>query len=521
MPPRGESMPPSAPAGLGASRWATPAPASVPGPPRAIAPAAKPAVKPGGGLGASKLATTPADGTNLPYAGPPDPHHRDPAAVPLETSGGKFQAGSGPGTYQTWHHVEEAGSKIIFHLDEIKCLVRGVVKNKDGHVQDTASEATASLSIVLDKVMVFGKNQEFVVTDQGCALDDGSVLRFTAEGDGHPSRGPALGIKIEKAKNEKPIKMLKSGTPKPIVQRLFTPTPTDIVIDLSSLELEPEDSRLPEAVQKLAAKATAKANAQVAVEQRAKAAAAEQAAKAAAEQAAKANLQLAIDTSVQSPTVPAVVGSSGDSGKKEKALILDSTKLTVLGGALTSRSVAISGLPYGFKVKQVLDFINPTKNTQVIEIKMTKSYSALLGFLTPAGAQDFVSQYKSGVVTFVYQDDDLGMVEWRSKIVLWGDYVPIKPESVPGFVAKGATRYLTVRGRNPITIREANQTWTLDQYRHCLGSQIYDGRIYRDDQDYEVAELEFLSIARAISAIHAFKPKDGFGRATFKFLPDK
>ncbi|KAF3919269.1 hypothetical protein ABW20_dc0103200 [Dactylellina cionopaga] len=167
----------------------------------------------GAGLGASRFAQ-PTNRNNPFYGGPLDPRHRDPTAVVLEASTGSLEADPVARTYQTWHRVEDTGSKIIFHLDEINCLVRGFVRSKDGSVQDTkgtATQATANLSIVLDKVLVFGKNQDFAVTDKGYFLEDDSVLRFNSEGDGGKGRAPALGVGINKAENEKPGRV---GEPK-------------------------------------------------------------------------------------------------------------------------------------------------------------------------------------------------------------------------------------------------------------------------------------------------------------------
>ncbi|TGJ74471.1 hypothetical protein EYR41_001476 [Orbilia oligospora] len=514
MPPRSESMPP--PSGLGASRWAAPPGPEPPGPtssdPRPVIsrpeiplpviprpsiprpsiprpsiprpsiprpaiprPAAlrflAPATELNDSLGLSRPADLPANSPDTFDAGSSEPYISSLTATTIEESVEELQADPAPRTYEAWHHGEDTESKIILHLEDIECVVRGTVNSKDGTFQDVPTiQAVAKLSIELDKVLVLDKKHDFMAPENGGFLEKGSTVSLNVEGDTRQDQGPALRVVIREVKNREPDKPTGAGAAQVTAQNPFPPTSRDAV-DLNGLEFEDEDDKLPQAIQNVFAHATTEAK--VAVEETA--------------QSSKAS----------------VAASPPESD-----------------GATPSRSVIIAGLPYGFKVKQVLDLIEPTKNTGVIEIKLTKAYAALLGFLTPAGAQDFLSQWKSGFITFPYEDEELGRVEWRSRVLPWGVYVPVKP-SLRGYIEKGATRYLCIHGRNPITIREANLTWSLDNYRHCLGNHIYDGRIYRDDQDSEIAELEFLSVSRAVQALHFLKPKDGFARATFTFLPDR
>ncbi|KAK6520464.1 hypothetical protein TWF506_000718 [Arthrobotrys conoides] len=500
MPSRSESMPP--PSGLGASRWAAPPePASGPASsdPRPVfshpaiprpsnprpsnprtanpRPAAlrfvAPANEPNGGFGPSYSADPPADSPDTVDTGLSEPHQPSLTATTIEGLVGESQTDFSPRTNETWHNTEETESKLILHLEDIECVVRGTVKSKDGTSQDVSTiQATAKLSIELDKVLVLGKKHDFMAPGNGGFLEKGSTVSLNVAGDGRQGQGPALRVVICEVKNEGPGKPTTDGAVQVSPQKPFAPTSRDVVIDLNSLDLEEEDHQLQQPIKEPSAEGVAKAEA-------------------------------AIEGTAQSSTASVAAGSSNGDGDA------------------TSRSVIIAELPYGFKVKQVLDLIEPTKNTLVIEIKLTKAYAALLGFLTPAGAQDFLSQWESGFVTFPHEDEELGRVEWRSKVLPWGTYVPVKPDSLRGYIEKGATRYLCIRGRNPITIREVNLTWSVDNYRHCLGNQIYDGHVYRDGQDCEVAELEFLSVSRAIQALHFFKSKDGFSRATFTFLPDR
>ncbi|KAF3159513.1 hypothetical protein TWF788_003736 [Orbilia oligospora] len=499
MPPRSESMPP--PSGLGASRWAAPpGPTSsdpcpvisrpdiplpviprpsIPRPsiprPAIPRPAAlrflAPTTELNGSLGLSRSADLPANSPDTFDAGSSEPYLSSLTATTIEESAEELQAGPAPRTYETWHHGEETESKIILHLEDIECVVRGTVNSKDDTFQDVPTiQAVAKLSIELDKVLVLDKKHGFMAPENGGFLEKGSTVSLNVEGDTQQGQGPALRVVIREVKNREPDKPTGAEAGQATAQNPFPPTSRDVV-DLNSLEFEDEDDSPPQAIQNISAQSTTEA-------------------------------KVAVEKTAQSSKAPVATNSPENDG------------------ATPSRSVIIAGLPYGFKVKQVLDLIEPTKNTGVIEIKLTKAYAALLGFLTPAGAQDFLSQWKSGFITFPYEDEELGRVEWRSRVLPWGVYVPVKP-SLRGYIEKGATRYLCIHGRNPITIREANLTWSLDNYRHCLGNHIYDGRIYRDDQDSEIAELEFLSVSRAVQALHFLKPKDGFARATFTFLPDK
>ncbi|EGX47355.1 hypothetical protein AOL_s00083g448 [Orbilia oligospora ATCC 24927] len=504
MPPRSESMPP--PSGLGASRWAAPPGPEPPGPtssdPRPVIsrpeiplpviprpsiprpsiprpaiprPAAlrflAPKTELNDSLGLSRSADLPANSPDTFDAGSSEPYLSSLTATTIEESAEELQADPAPRTHETWHHGEETESKIILHLEDIECVVRGTVDSKDGAFQDVPTiKAVAKLSIELDKVLVLDKKHDFMAPENGGFLEKGSTVSLNVEGDTHQGQGPALRVVIREVKNRGPDKPTGAGAMQVTAQNPFPPTSRDAV-DLNGREFEGEYDKLPQAIQNVFAHATTEA-------------------------------KVAVEETAQSSRA-SVAASPLESD-----------------GATPSRSVIIAGLPYGFKVKQVLDLIEPTKNTGVIEIKLTKAYAALFSFLTPAGAQDFLSQWKSGFITFPYEDEELGRVEWRSRVLPWGVYVPVKP-SLRGYIEKGATRYLCIHGRNPITIREANLTWSLDNYRHCLGNHIYDGRIYRDDQDTEIAELEFLSVSRAVQALHFLKPKDGFARATFTFLPDR
>ncbi|KAK6345141.1 hypothetical protein TWF718_007070 [Orbilia javanica] len=473
---RSGSMPPN---GLGASRWAEIPDSAPPGPaasgPHPVAPRpeiprlAAPVLRSTGDPEIPRFPGPPVDSTSALDSSLHRPSQLEPIVTATKEPTKEPQTNLASEPRQIWHHTEETGTKVILHFDGVECMVRGMVKSKDGTPQDgPAIRAICKLSVEIDKTLAFGGDHELVNTEKG-----GSMVSLGVEGDGRSGQGPALKVVVPRVENERFGISAEVGGTLAATRKPFPPTSKDFVIDLTKLELEGENGQLPKVFQKLSVEATGKAKA-------------------------------AVKAATQSPTVSEVIASSKGNG--------DGTP---------SRSVVIVGLPYEFTVKQVLDLIKPTTNTRVIEIKITKEHAALLSFLTPAGAEDFLSQWESGFVTFPYEDEGLGKVEWRSRVLPWGTYVPIKPESLCGYIEKGATRYLRIRGRNPITIREANLTWSLDNYRHCLGNHIYDGHIYRDDQTSEVAELEFLSVARAVSALHSFKPKDGFARATFTFLPDK
>ncbi|KAK6543141.1 hypothetical protein TWF694_007061 [Orbilia ellipsospora] len=400
------------------------------------------------GLGTSRFAL-PANSANPYYGGLLDPRHRDPTAVVLEASTGNLEAKAVSRTYQTWHKVEDTDSKIIFHLDEINCLVHGFVKNKDGSQGSigTATQATANLSIILDKILVFGKNQDFAVTDKGYFLEDDSVLRLNTEGEGIKGKSPALGVNISKPESQKPTKLNEHNSPRPA---------TAIKLIGNALQ----------------------------------------------------DITMKDFASLPSP----------------KSVTYDlEPKKTGSGYKPNSRCVLIAGLPYGFTVSELLNLITPTKNTLVLEVKLTKSYSGLIYFYFPEGARDFMAQFPNGYLGFPFEEPDLGTMEWRAKPQFWGDYEPITPESLVHQIEKhGATRFLRIRGRRPTTLKGGNPLWTLDDYRAAHNEfQIYDGHVYEDEtSEQEIADLEFSSISFCVYAKAILCEKDGFSKAEFEYLPD-
>ncbi|EPS35861.1 hypothetical protein H072_10659 [Dactylellina haptotyla CBS 200.50] len=393
------------------------------------------------GLGASRHAL-PVNNSNPFYGGEMDNRHRDPTAIVLDASSGTPEANSVLKSYQTWHRVEDAGSKIIFHLDEINCLVRGFVKNKDGSgtTMGTVTQAKADLSIILDKILVFGDKKELVLTDKGYFLEDDSVLRFNVEGAGQKGRGPVLGATIHHPKNEK--------TSQPSNQKL------------SQLAKSKET----------------------------------------------------FESALRGMTFKEFVPNIRDPGPDTEI----SRELEIKGeySSKNSRCVLITGLPYGFKVSELLNLIHPTKNTLVVEVKMTKSYSGLISFYKPQGAKDFISQYPQGFITFPFEDPDLGKMEWRARLEPWEPYEPIN-----GSMLTGQTDDFNAT----TTVKEADSLWTMGDYRTRAGIilQIYDGKIYRDVKTQnEVADLEFLSIKGAVAARASLQETEGFNGATFEYLPD-
>ncbi|KAK6360701.1 hypothetical protein TWF730_006830 [Orbilia blumenaviensis] len=459
MPPKTEPVPSGSEAvgsGLSASRWAAPA-AAGPSTPRLFAPrpsaprpfAPRPsALRPsafieesGSGLGASCSVAPSDSGVNpfptdtgsinsdsekscsdSPKPEPNEPNIADPSDAapegPLRDS-------------ETEHHIKEDDSKITIRLHEIDCLIRGIIKDLDSAPQgDIAFPATANLSILIDKAVALGKNQEFVAPAKGSLSKDRPIVRLNIEGDGRLGKGPALGVNIGDTANEEPAKSLevKSGQ-KP-----------DLFFDLRS----------------------------------------------------EGDKQISAVDTPHSDNSP-------------------------------SRSIIIWDLPRRLSVEEILDLITPTKNTHVIEIKLVLGDAITLSFATPAGAKDFLSQWESGSIVFPYSDEQLGTVEWKCRVQILGNFVPVKPETLPDYLGRGATRYLRIRGRSPIAIREAHLTWSLDKYCSHLGihNHVYTGQVYRDEQDFEIVELGFLSVSRAISLLHVLKDKDGFLRSSVAFLADR
>ncbi|KAJ6260447.1 hypothetical protein Dda_4673 [Drechslerella dactyloides] len=427
---------------------------------------------PGGGLGASRFAS--ATQRNPFYRGPMDPRHRDPTAVVLETSTGSLAADPVARTFKSWHHIEDAGSKIIFHLDEINCLVNGVVRPKDGSIQSseaTVVQATAHLSISLDKVMLFDQGLELDNTDKGTVLQEGSAMRLTMEGNGQKGRAPALGIDILKAENVTP-ENIKPENVKPIgpVTPIRQPPTTSV----------PEKKRVEEPLR-----------------------------------------QTLFKNSQPTSGLPMLGQRSSQAQIISPATVAAVQELKEI--KLPTRCVLITGLPHGFKVSKILELIKPTRNTLVIEIQLTKSNSTLFHFFTPEGAKDFITQFPNGNIEFEYVDPELGPMDYSPKAQLWGDFVAIKgTEMINQVRDHGATRYLKICGRNPTTIKEATSggVWSLDKYREYLGATLYDGIVRRDNNGQEIAELEFLSIHACLFAHAKLRAMDGFGGAKFECLPD-
>ncbi|KAK6359634.1 hypothetical protein TWF696_000778 [Orbilia brochopaga] len=427
---------------------------------------------PAGGLGASRHAVSAP--RNPFYRGPLDPRHRDPTAVVLDTSTGSLAADPVAGTFKSWRHIEDGGSKIVFHLDEINCLVNGVVKPKDGSFQSnkgTVVQGTAHLSISIDKVLLFGQGLELDTNDQDVVLEEGSAVRLSMEGTGQKGRAPALGVKIIKAENVKP-ESIKPENVKPLGSKPLVPvTPTTP---------QPETKRVEEPLRHSLFK--------------------------------HSRPTLGSTLFGQHKSQPQITSPASIAAVQE----FNDVKMT-------TRCVLITGLPYGFKPSNVLGLIKPTKHTLVIEIQLTKSNSALFHFFTPEGAQDFMSQFPDGNIDFKFVDPDLGPMDYRAKAQLWGDFVAIKgTEMVIQIRDHGATRYLGVYGRNPTTVREANssEAWPLEKYRELLGVMLHDGKVRRDNNGQEIAELEFLTVQQAVFAHAKLRTLDGFGAAKFEPLPD-
>lgn len=258
-------MPP--PGGLGASRWAAP-PGPAPSAPRPAIPRlaalrlaapAVPATEPNGSPSANST-----NSTNTFDTKPPKPHQPGPTSSTVEESTGGSQANTAPRTCQNWHHIEETDSKLILHLGDIECVVRGTVESKDGISQQAPTiRATAKLSIELDKVLVLGKNHDFMTTNKGGFLENGSTVSLNAEGEGRLGQSPVLVVVIDGIETKKPSEPTEAGTTLAAARKPFPPTSRDVAIDLTSLEFEKEDQQLPEVVQKLSAEATAKAEAAV------------------------------------------------------------------------------------------------------------------------------------------------------------------------------------------------------------------------------------------------------------------
>ncbi|KAF3923435.1 hypothetical protein ABW21_db0207004 [Orbilia brochopaga] len=376
------------------------------------------------GLGASRYAVSAPK--NPFYKGPMDPRHRDPTAVVLESSTGSLAADPVAGTVKSWNHIEDTGSKIIFHLDEINCLVNGVVKPKDGAFQSkegTVVQATANLSISIDKVLLFGQGLELATDEKGAVFQDGSAVKFSMEGTGQKGRAPALGVNIIKAENVKP-ENLKPENVKP----LGPVTPTHPVAPVAFLPEKKHEEPL-------------------------------------RQQMVRSSLGFPLFGRQKTQTEFASPASA--------AAVQDFPPLKI-----ATRCVLITGLPVGFKATSILELIKPTRNTLVIEVQLTQSNSALFHFFTPDGAQDFISQFPGGYIDFKFVDPDLGPMEHRAKAQLWGDFVAIKN---PDVVVQ-ATRFLGVSGRNPTTIKEATSgdVWSLGNYREHLGAMVYDAKVRRD-----------------------------------------
>ncbi|KAF3931743.1 hypothetical protein ABW19_dt0209529 [Dactylella cylindrospora] len=396
-------------------------------------------------------------------------------------------------------------------------------------IKDTVTSATANLSIVLDKVLVFGRSN-LNLTDKGYLLEDDSILAFNVERDGRKTRGPAMGVSVGKLEE----KMVRSSdtkaaeadtdsdkTPRPTLQAksMLTsqfskiskigPNPGDLIRHLNITYLEESPSPEPEGADehKLEEPKQGKPTSEVPKMQ---------------ELATKV-LEL-VERKKGAPKVeapgkeaPKPEAQKPESAQPAKATAVKKDDNTKLG----SRCVLITGLPYGFTIPELLNLIKPTKNTLVIEIKMTKSFSGMLHFFKPEGAQDFLKQYPEGYITFEYKEPELGLMEWRAKPQLWGEYTRILPESLPWHITEtGATRYLRIYGRKPTTLKDADKLWTLEDYRKVLGQPIYDGKIYFEKDRKEVAVLEFLAIKQSVYARAKFRGFDGFQEASYQYLPD-